>query len=160
METEMIRKKKVRGGVVWDILSQQWDGMYIFLIQYEQREGQYNIPYKHKEDGQTLGIWLRVQRTANKNRNIDATKEKKMEELGVVWDVYAQQWEDMYMLILQYEQREGHCDVPWKHKEGGQNLGHWLSSQRNDKKTCKLDDDRLRRLEEIGIEWNPPQGGK
>jgi len=52
---------------------------------------------------------LKNQRTAKRNGNIDATKEKKLEELGVVWDVYAQQWDDMYTYLIQYEQREGHC---------------------------------------------------
>ena len=52
-----------------------------------------------------------------------------------------------------YHKREGHCDVPKSHKEGGENLGLWVADQRTAFKKGKLDPERTRRLEAIGIKW-------
>ena len=52
-----------------------------------------------------------------------------------------------------YHKREGHCDVPKSHKEGGENLGLWVADQRTASKKGKLDPERTRRLEAIGIKW-------
>ena len=139
-------------GFVWDVFDAWWQDMYEILTLYKEREGHCDVPQGHKEDEQNLGAWLQTQRREKKNGNMDATKEKQLVELGVVWDVFSQQWEDMYTFLIQYEQREGHCNVPRSHKEDGNNLGYWLTNQRTIKKNGKLDDDRLRRLEEIGIE--------
>ena len=47
----------------------------------------------------------------------------------------------------------GHCDVPKSHKEGGENLGLWVADQRTAFKKGKLDPERTRRLQAIGIKW-------
>ena len=66
----------------------------------------------------------------------------------------SQRWEDMFALLQEYKRREGHCNVPDKRKEGGENLGRWLGTQRQLKKNEKLDPERLRRLEDLGIVWS------
>ena len=53
-----------------------------------------------------------------------------------------------------YHKREGHCDVPRIHKEDGENLGTWVNTQRRAVKKESVSDVRVRRLEELGFEWN------
>jgi hypothetical protein len=75
----------------------------------------------------------------------------RLEKLLVVWGTISQQWDDMYILLLQYKQREGNCKFSQNHKEINENLGAWLNKQRQRKKEGKLDDERLRKLEDIGV---------
>merc|ERR1712238_5369 len=81
-------------GVVWDVQQQQWENYFNLLVKYKEREGDCNVPAIHKEHGENLGDWLSHQRKANKNGKIDTEKQKLLDDLGVVWDVLNQQWED------------------------------------------------------------------
>jgi predicted helicase len=131
-----------------------WDKMYELLLVYNNREHHCNVGRNHKEDGKNLGIWLDTQRSNKKKGKLNAEKEQQLEEIGVVWDVFSQKWEDMFNLLLQYKEREGDCNAPDKYKKDGENLGTWLNNQRANKKKGKLDNERIRRFEEIGIVWS------
>jgi len=141
-------------GVVWDMLAQQWEDMFALLVQYKEREGDCNVPQAHKEDGIKLGSWLSRQRNDKKSGVLDSDLEERLTSLGVVWDVLAQQWEDMFSLLVQYKDREGDCNVPQGHKEDGIKLGSWLRNQRNTKKSGVLDSDLEERLTSLGVVWD------
>jgi hypothetical protein len=66
------------------------------------------------------------------------------------------QWEEKYLLLKRFQEREGHCNVPQLHTEDGSNLGTWLGYQRQLNRKKKLDPDRQKRIEEIGIAWALP----
>lgn len=63
-------------------------------------------------------------------------------------------WDEMFTLLVQYKEREGHCRVRMLDKEGGESLGYWLRDQRELKKNGALDDERAGRLEELGVAWS------
>ena len=152
---DMIRKKQLEEvGVVWDVLADQWEKMFALLNDFKKREGHCNVPRSHKEDGENLGMWLRTQRKAKKAGKLDQIRKKQLEEVGVVWDVSSDRWEKMFALLNEFKKREGHCNVPDSHKEDGENLGVWLSTQRKAKKAGKLDMIRKKQLEEVGVVWD------
>merc|ERR1712238_24712 len=132
------------GGIVWDFQSHQWENYYNLLVKYKDREGQCNVPKLHKEDGEQLGKWLVTQRTANKKGKLNADQIKRLDEIGFVWDVFKQQWENCYTLLMKYKDREGDCKVPRSHKEDGENLGWWLDTQRQANKKGKLSADQIK----------------
>ena len=136
---------------MWDVLADQWEKMFALLNDFKKREGHCNVPQSHKEDGENLGTWLNNQRSAAKAGVLDTNRKKQLEEVGVVWDVLADQWEKMFALLNEFKKREGHCNVPQSHKEDGENLGKWLNRQRTAMKAGKLDRIREKRLEEVGV---------
>jgi len=149
------KQKKLKDlGVVWDVQKQQWENYYNLLVKYKDREGQCNVPDKHKEDGENLGNWLKHQRAANKKGKLNISQIMRLDAIGVVWDVPIQQWENKFDLLVKYNNREGHCNVPDRDKEDGENLGKWLSRQRNDNKKGTLNVDQIKRLDEIGVVWD------
>ena len=87
---------------------------------------------------------------AQKRGKLDGYQVKRLEDVGVVWDVFAHQWEHMFGLLVRFQQREGHCNVPKKHQEDGQNLGKWLSDQQAAQKRGKLDTYREKCLIDLG----------
>ena len=55
---------------------------------------------------------------------------ERLEAVGVVWDVLAEQWERIFGLVQAFREREGHANVPYGHVEDGEKLGVWLGTQR------------------------------
>jgi len=131
-----------------------WNQMYELLENYKSREGNCNVPKRHKENGVNLGEWLGTQRERKKAENIDSSYTKRLEEIGVVWDLRLEQWNHMYELLNDYKLREGDCNVPQNHEENGMNLGTWLNTQRDDKKNGNIDSSYAERLEDIGVVWD------
>jgi hypothetical protein len=55
--------------------------------------------------------------------------------------------------LRHYKERVGDCRVPKKYEEDGFRLGTWVSKQRSRK--SELSSERVRRLDELGFEWDP-----
>ncbi|OEU21608.1 hypothetical protein FRACYDRAFT_181410 [Fragilariopsis cylindrus CCMP1102] len=141
-------------GFVWDVLEHEWDENFQLLIEYKDREGHCKVPQNHKIDGANLGRWCSRQ-CYNKNRGtLDNVKEKQLNELGMVLDRYEFEWSENIKILIEYKEREGHCNVPYSHKEDGANLGLWLSRQRHCKKIGTLDIVKEKQLEELGTVWD------
>jgi len=58
----------------------------------------------------------------------------------------------MFHELTKLKRMQGHCNVPvgWLKN---QKLGSWLNTQRSGKKYGRLDEERKRRLERIGVVW-------
>mmetsp|Transcript_30835 Transcript_30835/g.31347 ORF Transcript_30835/g.31347 Transcript_30835/m.31347 type:complete len:166 (+) Transcript_30835:348-845(+) len=141
-------------GVVWDLFNHQWENYFNLLVKYKEREGHCNVPQSHEEDGENLGTWLNKQRGLMNKGKLDTVKQKLLEDIGVVWDVLQQQWENYYNLLVKYNKRKDHCNVPDKHEEDGEKLGKWLSNQRTANKKGKINTDLIKRLNEVGVVWS------
>jgi Helicase associated domain len=64
-------------------------------------------------------------------------------------------WDEWVGLMRRFQAREGHCDVPQRHREGKLRLGQWVSVQRNTKGTMSVE--RRHRLDAIGFIWDVPE---
>ena len=63
-------------------------------------------------------------------------------------------WEQWFGLLEDYKQQNGDCDVPDKYTtKTGLRLGSWVGVQRSKKDV--LPEIYLRRLEELGFDWDP-----
>ena len=138
-------------GFEWVLTSSAWDEMYSLLKQFMKREGHCTVPSSHKEDGATLGTWVKDQRVLKRKEKLDTDRERRLEEIGFEWAIFVP-WEEILSLLKQFKMREGHCNVPQSHIEDGAKLGAWVDRQRQLRKTGKLDPDRQTRLEGVG-EW-------
>ena len=50
-------------GVAWDVYATQWEKNYALLRAFREREGHANVPMRHVEEGEKLGVWLQTQRS-------------------------------------------------------------------------------------------------
>ena len=134
--------------------AKRWNLMYDIFVKYYEREGNAKVPRTHKEDGENLGFWLNTQREFQRKGRLSIDRQRKLDELGVSWGSPHKPWEEMYDLLVQFKKREGHTNVPQKHKEDDQNLGTWLNSQRSLQSKGKLSMDRQKRFEELDFLWS------
>ena len=138
-------------GFVWDPHAEFWEEGFSKLQQFKEREGNCRVPGKHKEGDFRLGVWVGNQRSYKDT--LTSERIERLNALGFVWDVSAEQWEEGFSKFLQFKEREGHCRVPQKHKEGDFRLGNWVSVQRTNKDT--LTPERIKRLNTLGFVRDP-----
>ena len=62
-------------------------------------------------------------------------------------------WNLQYEKLVQFRQKNGHCNVPTKGYKPDQSLGRWVSQQRCDHRKNKMQPDRKKLLVEIGFVW-------
>jgi len=141
-------------GIVWDVSREQLDSNFQLLCKFYKREGHYNVPNRHVEDGFYLGNWLSTQRKLKKKGSLDSARIARLNELGIIWDVVRERWESTFQCLSTFYNREGHCNVLSGHVENGIQLGEWLKLQRKLKKKGKLDIKRVTKLNKLGIVWD------
>lgn len=147
-------------GVLWDLGSskqqKQWESMLASLVEYRNQEGDCFVPHRHLvvPGNKNLGNWLNRQRLLMARGDLKLSRQEKLEEVGVVWDVQSEKWEDMYRCLVEYQKREAHTLVPNSYQDqDGKNLGTWLNTQRQSKKKGLLDQQLQERLEALGVTW-------
>ena len=63
-------------------------------------------------------------------------------------------WRNKFVLLMRFQEREGHARVPQGHVENGETLGRWVSKQRSNKATGQISSERIKQLETVpGWVW-------
>ena len=139
-------------GFVWVLLEAQWEDGVARLEEYIQLHGNARVPNSFEDGvGFKLGQWVGVQR---KNFNRLSTERKsRLDDLGFVWDVLAEQWDDAYACLQKYVAEHNHSRVPVRYtSEDGYKLGPWVTRQRL--KRRNLFADQTARLDSLGFVWD------
>lgn len=133
-----------------------WEKNFARLLRYKQEHGTADMPVGYTEDGYSLGKWLSRQRTAERGK-LSEEQRQKLLSAGVELD-RADPWEVRFGLVKEYVQKNGSLKIPTDYKPQGIALYKWLNEQkqiyRGNRRGKRLSEDRIRRLEAIGIQWN------
>jgi Helicase associated domain len=135
---------------IWDVLDTQWEEGFSALEKFKEREGHCNVPVKHHEETYRLWQWVGMQRT-NKDKMSNEHRQR-LNDIGFIWNVNEAKWQDGFSALEKFKGREGHCNVPVKHREGTYRLGSWVNNQRTTKNTI-MSNERRQRLDKIGFVW-------
>ena len=150
------REKLDALGFSWDPHADQWERNCTLLEQFREREGHCNVPHSYEEDGVKLGTWVDTLRRLYKMGQLDKCYQRRLDNLGMSWDPFSEQWERNFALIKRFIEREGHCNVPRGHEEDGVKLGQWFDRQRQIRKGNRagiLSLERIERLDKAGMRW-------
>jgi hypothetical protein len=139
----------------WSVSEAYREKMFTLLKQYKTRTGDCNVPQRHVEDGENLGTWVLTKRQFHKKGTLTQDYVKSLEAIGFIWDTpVSLEWNNMFSLLEQYNTREGDCNVPANHTEGGNKLGTWVARTRQLKKKGKLRQGKIDRLDEMAFAWS------
>ena len=150
-------------GIVWDNYRDlSWEKSYLEAKDYYNKFGDLLVPIKYvTESGFPLGVWIMSMRQARANQRSNTVTEErlhKLDEIGMVWDVFSDQWERNYLEAVEYYREHGNLLVPVRYiSPNGIRLGSWIASQRmirNGKQSGKLTAEQIERLERIGMVWS------
>ncbi|MDB4524163.1 Helicase associated domain protein [Akkermansiaceae bacterium] len=136
-------------GFVWDWLQEKWDNWFQQLRDYKEKHG--NCVVSQGSENQDLGQWTSLQRVLHRKGKLERHRADALTNLGFSWDVREEAWEESYQQLKTYSQKHGHCLVP-QHKTS---LGKWVSRQRRAKAKGLLSLEKIKRLNEIGFDWDP-----
>ena len=134
---------------VWDALDDLWEDGFAELLQFKERNGHCRVTQRGQINGFQLGHWVGTQRR-NKDTMLPERK-KRLDEIGFIWDVLTEAWEEGFSALLQFKKIKGHCRVVQSCKQDGFNLGIWVATQRSTEDTMLPE--RKKRLDEIGFIW-------
>ena len=150
-------------GIVWDNYRDlSWEKSYLEAKDYYNKFGDLLVPVKYvTESGFPLGVWIMTMRQARANQRSNTVTEErlhKLDEIGMVWDAFSEQWERNYLEAVEYYREHGNLLVPVRYiSPNGIRLGSWIASQRmirNGKQSGKLTAEQIERLERIGMVWS------
>lgn len=142
------------------ILSSSWDMYYEEAKLYYERNGNLEMPQKYKtEEGLSLGSWVYTQRRIHEGKTKGCLTEERvklLEQIGMVWGVGLElRWNEKYKLAKKYFEEYGNLDVRFTYDtKDGVHLGTWIVQQRKMKKAGKLSDEKIQKLDKIGMIWD------
>ena len=140
-------------GFSWDPFTEDWENGFAALLKFRDREGHCRAPQKHIEEGVTLGSWVMKQREVRNKEKLDPERIKRLDSIGFSWDPFTEDWENGFVALQKFKDREGHCRAPQKHIEEGMMLGNWVMKQREVRNKGKINPERIKRLDLIGFSW-------
>merc|ERR1711871_369451 len=141
---------------------------FLALKEYKEKNGRDKDPPKSYkvEDGEgelNLGKWCGKQRHKYKKKQLSAERIRRLKDIGFQWEPDAAFWERHFRALEEYKRKNGRDkDPPTSYKvEDGEgellNLGTWCSTQRHKYKkkgARRLSAERIKRLEDIGFQWD------
>ena len=171
LSEDKIKKLEEIGMIFENVNDDTWNMIYELAKKYYGHYGNLKISinfktingYKADENGYNLGTWIGSQRMNYKKGSLSEDKIKKLEEIGMIFEnVNDDTWNMMYELAKKYYKHYGDLKIPRSFKtvngyevdEKGYTLGAWINTQRFSYKKGTLFEDRIRKLEEIGMMWN------
>ena len=145
-------------GMIWDSLDYFWEQNFKLAKEYYLTYGNLDIPTNYKsKDGKHLGNWMLRQRQLYKSNSLTDEQIKKLDSIGMDWmDRVDRVWENGFIEAKNYSEEYGNLSVPKNYRSNTDfPLGIWIQRQRGLYKNNKISENRIKRLTEIGMNWNP-----
>ena len=145
-------------GMIWDSLDYFWEQNFKLAKEYYLTYGNLDIPTNYKStDGKYLGNWILRQRQLYKSNSLTDEQIKKLDSIGMDWmDRVDRVWENGFIEAKNYSEEYGNLSVPKNYRSNTDfPLGIWIQRQRSLYKNKKISDDRIKRLTDVGMNWNP-----
>ena len=151
-------------GMRWESAADAtWDKYYNAAKSYYEAHGDLKPQATFvDENGVDLGRWIaqiRVYRKSGiKSRMMSYERIAALDKIGIIWSVPDYLFETNYAEAVRYHREHGNLDVPFRYIDSeGIHLGQWLvnirSSRTNPKKSYKLTDEQIARLDALGMIW-------
>ena len=148
----------------WDVKSDHFDEMFVYLKEYVDEFGNSKIhkDFKNK-NGVALGKWVSAMRDRHKKDfKFNKTKKykervKRLENLpGWSWDVEGDRWNEGFNHLINYVEEFGTAVVSKKYiNKSGFKLGTWVYNRQRHRNNKKFDNEKKKLLEDLpGWVWS------
>jgi hypothetical protein len=143
--------------MVWSLNDYRWNLNYNEAKKYYIEHNHLRIPYIYEVNGLKLGKWIHTQRKAFKNQSdckISNEHIQMLDDIGMIWEVFDNNWNNYYSDLVDYYYEYGHIDIPSSYiTKEKKKLGLWLWTQKKDYKNGFLSKDKIALLEKLNIIW-------
>lgn len=135
-------------------MKKNFDIYFNLAKKYYEKYGNLDISREFCEDEIYLGRWISSQRIKYKKNKLSDMHIKQLESINMIWDHREKLWEDTYLILKNYFDKNGHSMVGRNEIIENINLGAWIETQKMMKNKNKLSDDRIKKLNDVNIVWN------
>ena len=118
----------------------------------------------YDENGYKLGFWISRQRQSYKIGKLNKEQIELLEKIGMRFENRRNiiNWEEYYKLAKVYYNKNNNLEIPRSFKtldgitydESGHNLGFWINNQRKAYKRGKINKNKIKLLEKIGMRFS------
>ena len=140
-------------------LDAEWERYFAAAKQMAAKKLPLDVPRAYTFEGVAMGRWLenqRLVRAGKKNGRLTAEQVARLDKIGMNWKKRLElAWENGWASARRY--RDSHADllVPVHYKDkNGFALGEWIVYNRQRYQGGSLSDDRIERLESLGMVWD------
>lgn len=144
-------------GINLEILEKKtWNDSYEYAKKYYEKYGNISISTSYIcEDGYRLGQWINNVKNAYRSGKLEQEKIELLEKLDIVWDRNPSEWDIYFDKAKNYYKEYGDLNIEKSYvTEDGYKLGQWLYRQKLNRNSNFLSNEKINRLESIGIEWS------
>jgi hypothetical protein len=153
-------------GFVWQRENPRREKHLQALIEFKRRHGHFDVPSRWPENP-SLAIWTANQRKFYAQGCLPPGRQAQFEAIGFNWQRatvsragFDARWERMFAALVAFKEQHGHCHVgesAFGDDPDGSiaALVHWVGYQRTVRRQGKLAPEHLRRLDELGFDWEP-----
>jgi superfamily II DNA or RNA helicase len=137
--------------------TRSWEFWFGLLEKYVEEAGHSRVQKEQEFHGFNLGSWTAVQRLLYSSGRLNADRIGRLERLpGWAWNLLIDNWEQGFLTLSSFINREGSASVPQSWVENGYRLGQWVAVNRRLYATQRIEPDRVERLERLpGWSWTP-----
>ena len=152
-------------GYKWELVDTFFDDGLAHAKNYYQMYGTLDIAKSVvMEDGYQLGKWISAMRQRYKqtghNAPLTAAQIEQLEAVGMVWQSASiRNWEHCYEEAAKYYHEHGDLNVPSDYVQNGVKLWRFLNSQKRMYRKGELDEEKVARLEAVGMTWSSRNKG-
>lgn len=142
--------------IAWDVNNSKWDENFKEAKQYYECHGDLLPSNCYQcDNGLNLKSWLSNLRTRYKNGKLSQEQILSMESIGMIWDLNEFNWNRNFECVKKHLDEIGDLSIPINYvTEEGFKLGNWIYENKDAYKKGKLSENRIKKLESIGIMLN------
>ena len=146
--------KLIAVNFVFEPFDEAWEEMFSLLCKFKEANGHCNVPRNYPQNPK-LSSWLTTQRLDKRKGRLFKERAQRLTKIGFTWEPRTQRDEDMFLVLLDYKNEYGECNVPDKYVYKSHTLGIWIGNLRSRKNRGKLSSSFIKRLNDIGFNWEP-----
>lgn len=146
-------------GMVWSVISSQWEENYLAAVKYFNSHGNLDISSNYiAENGIKLGNWIvhLRQKRLGKSKGSPLSNEQimRLNKIGMIWDTDQYRFDVGFAHAQKYYEQHKHLRVPVSYIcDDDFALGKWIRLKRRQYKAGNLSADNIQRLEKISMLW-------
>lgn len=143
-------------GMKWDTLKDRWQTGFDHAAEYFHEKGDLKVSQDYVcSDGYLLSSWIASQRKAYRSGKLSDERIKLLNAIGMIWNQNLSKWDNGYRYAIDYCKHGGCMPIPQTYVTSeGYPLGEWVRSQKRRYRSGRLESEKIRKLEEIGVRFD------
>eukprot|EP00871_Galdieria_phlegrea_P004515 jgi/Galph1/5064/GphlegSOOS_G3703.1 len=136
--------------------TQNWERMFRRLKAFQKQFGHIQVPRSPKY--RELYDWCIRQKNLYRNGKLERNRYSRLTRLGMMWDHRMDRWNRKFMQLVEYGRKYGHLNVEKGTKDNPyRSLYSWIIKQRFLYRYGLLDEEKVRKLEDIHFDFKESQ---